>query len=187
MIPIPAVVAPAAQNILLPATYDLLWSTVAVLIIAIPFVKYVLPRVNKMLDERAEKIEGGIEAGEQARAEAEALRGQFAEETAAARREAAGIRDKAMEDGKAIVAEARVKAEEEYRRIVANAARQTEADRQAAEISLRADVGLLASELAARIVGEALKDSALQERVIDRFLADLEQERSAAPASRKEK
>ena len=43
-----------------------------------------------------------------------------------------------------------------------------------AEISLRTEVGMLASELASRIVGESLQDSALQSRVIDRFLAELE-------------
>ena len=46
------------------------------------------------------------------------------------------------------------------------------------EISLRTDVGLLASTLAERIVGEQLKDAELSARVIDRFLDGLE----AAPA-----
>ncbi len=167
-----------AQNVLIPATYDIVWSLVATLIIAIPFVKWVLPRINQMLDERAEKIEGGIAAGESARQEAEELRARFDDEIAAARREAAGIRETANDQAKAIVADARAKAEEEARRIVASANRQIEAERQAAEISLRTDVGMMASELAARIVGEALTDSEMQARVIDRFLTELE----AAPA-----
>ena len=45
---------------------------------------------------------------------------------------------------------------------------------QAAQISLRTDVGMLASTLAERIVGEQLSDTALSERVIDRFLDELE-------------
>ena len=48
------------------------------------------------------------------------------------------------------------------------------ADKQAAEISLHTDVGLLASDLAERIVGEQLTDTALSARVIDRFLDELE-------------
>ena len=43
--------------------------------------------------------------------------------------------------------------------------------------SLRAEVGTLATELASRIVGEALADSARQSRVIDRFLDELEARR----------
>ena len=58
------------------------------------------------------------------------------------------------------------------------AERQIQAEKQAAQISLRTDVGLLASTLAERIVGEQLKDAELSARVIDRFLDGLE----AAPA-----
>ena len=54
------------------------------------------------------------------------------------------------------------------------AERQIRADKQAAEISLHTDVGLLASDLAERIVGEQLTDTALSTRVIDRFLDELE-------------
>ncbi|NCD16372.1 MAG: F0F1 ATP synthase subunit B, partial [Actinobacteria bacterium] len=61
----------------------------------------------------------------------------------------------------------------EAERISANAARGIEAERQMAEISLRTEVGMLATELASRIVGETL-DPATQSRVIDRFLAELE-------------
>ena len=52
--------------------------------------------------------------------------------------------------------------------------RQILAEKQAAQISLRTDVGMLASTLAERIVGEQLSDTALSERVIDRFLDELE-------------
>lgn len=170
-------------DILLPAWYDIIWSLVVVAIIAIPLLKVVLPKINATLDERAEKIEGGIRAGEQARAEAAQLRASFDEEIANARKEAAAIREAASAEGKQIVAEAREKADAEARRISANAQRQIEAERQAAEISLRTDVGMLACELASRIVGESLQDGDMQSRVIDRFLADLENERVPASAT----
>jgi len=40
--------------------------------------------------------------------------------------------------------------------------------------TLRSEVGSLATELAGRIVGESLEDDARSNRVVDRFLADLE-------------
>ena len=178
---------PEGIDLLIPPWYDIIWSLVAIAIIAIPMVMFVLPKVTALLDERAEKIEGGIQAGEQARAAAAELRARFDQEIAEARREAAGIRDRAADEGKAIVAEARAKAESEAQRIVSNANRQIEADRQAAEISLRSEVGLMASELASRIVGETLTDGEMQTRVIDRFLADLEAERPAAIVAEGEK
>ena len=91
-----------------------------------------------------------------------------------ARREAARIRDNAQSEAKEIVAQARTDAQAEAAGIVEGAQRQILADKQAAQISLRTDVGMLATTLAERIVGEQLKDTALSERVIDRFLDDLE-------------
>jgi F-type H+-transporting ATPase subunit b len=51
---------------------------------------------------------------------------------------------------------------------------QIESERQAAVVSLRSEVGTLATTLAGRIVGETLEDDARAARVVDRFLADLE-------------
>lgn len=168
-------------NILLPAGYDIFWSAVALAVIAFVLGRKVLPKFTAMLDERAERIEGGLKAGEEAREEAARLRASFDAELADARREAARIRENANEEARQILAEARQKATAEAERISANAARGIEAERQMAEISLRTEVGMLASELASRIVGESLRDSALQSRVIDRFLDELESS-NAVPA-----
>ncbi|HLV57212.1 MAG TPA: F0F1 ATP synthase subunit B, partial [Actinotalea caeni] len=59
-------------------------------------------------------------------------------------------------------------------RIIETAHRQIEAERAAAVVSLREEVGGLATELASRIVGESLADEARQSRVIDRFLEELD-------------
>ncbi|MGM0385207.1 MAG: F0F1 ATP synthase subunit B [Actinomycetota bacterium] len=160
-------------NILLPAGYDIFWSAVALAVIAFVFGRLVLPKFTVMLDERSERIEGGLKAGAEARAEAERLRASFDAELAEARRQAAHIRETANEEARQILAEARQKAVAEAEKITANATRAIEAERQVAEISLRTEVGMLASELASRIVGESL-DPAIQSRVIDRFLEELE-------------
>ena len=46
--------------------------------------------------------------------------------------------------------------------------------------SLRAEVGTLATQLAGRVVGESLEDDARAQRVVERFLADLESGDGAA-------
>lgn len=164
----------ATQNPLLPAVYDIVWSLVIFAIIAGVLGWYAVPRLTKVLDERSERIEGGLRLAEEAKAEAADARERVEAEIAQARRESAAIRERAGEEGKQIVAEAQRKAQAEAERISANAHRQIEADRQAAQISLRSDVGMLATDLASRIVGESLTDQALQSRVIDRFLDDLD-------------
>ena len=55
-----------------------------------------------------------------------------------------------------------------------SAQRQIEADRLAAEHSLRTEVGALATTLAGRIVEASVADSDVSRQVVDRFLDELE-------------
>jgi F-type H+-transporting ATPase subunit b len=42
--------------------------------------------------------------------------------------------------------------------------------------SLRAEIGSLSVDLASRVVGESLESEARQRRIVDRFLAELEEQ-----------
>jgi F-type H+-transporting ATPase subunit b len=136
--------------------------------------KYVIPPINKAMTARQDAIRQQFTDLDQAKADAKAAEEEFRAQIADARHEAARIREEAREQGAAIIAEMREQAQAEASRIVEHAHSQLEADRQQAVTSLRAEVGSLATELAGRIVGEALEDQARQSRVVDRFLADLE-------------
>lgn len=159
---------------LVPASYDILWSAVSIAIIGLVFWRYVLPVFTRILDERTTRIEGGLARAERAQEEAAATLAEYQHQLAEARGEAARIREDARTEGEQIVAELRAKAAGDAARILENAQRQIEAERQQATITLRTEVGGLATELASRIVGEALDDSARQSRIIDRFLDELE-------------
>lgn len=161
-------------NPLLPADYDIIWSFVALVILGVFFTKFLLPRLNSVLDERISKIEEGLNLAEQAKADAEEARATRDSEIAAARQEAANIRDQANNEGSQILAESREQASAEATRILTQAQRQIEAERTAAVVSLRDEIGGLATELAGKIVGEALAEDARQSRVVDRFLDELE-------------
>ncbi|MFV0426818.1 MAG: F0F1 ATP synthase subunit B [Beutenbergiaceae bacterium] len=175
--------APEGIALFIPPGYDILWSVVVTVVIAFFFFKYLLPKINAILDERAAKIEGGIALAEKVQAEAADARAQTEAELNRARDDAAGIKSEASADGAAIVAQARAKAQTEAARILEAAERQIEAQRAAAVTSLREEVGGLATELASRIVGESLADDARQSRVIDRFLDELEGGLSAQTAA----
>jgi len=159
---------------ILPPLYEIFWAAIVLLLILLVVGRYALPRLYAVLDERARRIQEGLDLAdkaEQDQADAEKRAARLVDE---ARREAARIRDNAQSEAKEIVAQARTDAQAEAAGIVEGAQRQILADKQAAQISLRTDVGMLATTLAERIVGEQLKDTALSERVIDRFLDDLE-------------
>ena len=166
--------AEEAHNPLIPAIPDLVWGLVCFLIILALFWWKVLPSVKKLLDERAAKIEGGIERAEQAQREAAAALDKYNAQLAEARAEAGRIRELAREDGRKIIAEMREQAQAEAARVTAQAQAQIEAERQAAVTSLRAEVGTLAIDLASGVVGESLSDDRKAQALVDRFLAELE-------------
>jgi F-type H+-transporting ATPase subunit b len=169
-----AAVEEAGQNPFLPAGYDILWSTVVIVVIGLFFYKKLIPTLTRILDERTARIEGGIEKAEEMQAAADAALAENKRLLDEARQEAARVREEAQVEGKQIIVESRERAQAEASRIVENAHRQIEAERQQAMVSLRAEVGVLATELASRIVGEALRDEARRSRVVDRFLDELE-------------
>ena len=163
------------------------WSEVilALIVFAILFVllrKFVVPSFEKTFAERTQAIEGGLSAAESKQAEADAKLAELEKQLGDARHEAARIREDAREQGAAIIAEMRQQAQAEAARIVEHAHTQIEAERQQAVTSLRAEVGSLATSLAGRIVGESLDDDARQQRVIERFLADLEAQQGQSTA-----
>ena len=164
----------------IPEWYDIIWSAVCFVIILIFFWKYVLPRVQKLLDERGEAIEGNIAKADEAQRKAEAALEEYTAQLADARTEAGRIRETARDDSKKIVAEAKDAATVEAARVTASAQAQIEAERQTALVSLRSEVGTLAIDLASGVIGESLTDDAKATAVVDRFLAELEASEATA-------
>jgi F-type H+-transporting ATPase subunit b len=169
---------PLASNFLVP-NGTFIVELIAFAIIVFLLAKYVIPPINKAMTARQEAIRQQFADLDQAKTEAHEAEEEFRAQIADARHEAARIREEAREQGAAIIAEMREQAQAEAQRIVEHAHTQIEADRKAAVASLRNEVGTLATSLAGRIVGESLDDEARQSRVVDRFLADLDNERAA--------
>jgi len=163
-------------SVVLPPLYEIFWSALILLIILLVVGRYALPRIYSMIDERREAIQEGLEAAEKARADSAAASREKDELLRDAQAEAHQIREDARAQAQQIIAQARNDALAEAQRVQDAAQRQILAERQAAQISLRSDVGLLASELAEKLVGEHLENTDLTARVVDRFLDELEAE-----------
>jgi F-type H+-transporting ATPase subunit b len=166
--------AEANPNPLLPAIYDLTWSLIPFAIVLFLFWKVVLPNMQKTLDARAEKIEGGIAQAESAQKEAAEALEKYNALLAEARAEAADVKEKARAEGAIILAELKDQASADAAAITAKAHQQIEAERLAAIQSLRSEVGQLALDLAGRVIGEQVKDSKSSSAIVDRFLSDIE-------------
>lgn len=161
-------------NPLVPHTAELIAGLVAFTLLYLVLRAKVVPKFEKAFAERTDAIAGGIERAEKAQQDAEIALQKYTSQLSEAQGEAQKIREDARVQGAAIIEDLRAKAAAEAARITAAATASIEAERQQAITSLRKEVGALATELAGKIVGEALDDQVRQSRIVDRFIADLE-------------
>ncbi|MEV5507478.1 F0F1 ATP synthase subunit B [Streptomyces orinoci] len=135
--------------------------------------KMVLPRINKVLNEREQLTEGRIEEADETRAEAARVHAEYQELLAEARHEAARLRQESLEQGNAIIAELRAEGLRQREEIISAGHAVIDAERAVAEAELREQVGRLATELAGRIVGESVGEFVDRSGIVDRFMAEL--------------
>ena len=174
------------ENPLVPNLTELITGLIAFAIVFGLLAKLLLPRIQQTLEQRTDAIEGGLKRAEEAQAEAAQLLEQYRAQLADARHDAARLREEAKEQGARIIADMREQGQAEYARLTAAAQAQIEADKQRALASLRTEVGALSVQLASRVVGESLEDEARQRRIVDRFLAQLEQQSGSAASAEAE-
>ena len=158
----------------IPHPGELIVGIISFVILYVLYRRLVVPRLEAMLDERQRTIQGGIERAEAMQAEAKAALERYQAQLAEARTEAAQIRDQARAEGQQILEELRTQAQEESARIVARGQEQIQAARQQVVNELRGQIGLLAVDLAGRVVGESLTDDARRRGTVDRFLDELD-------------
>lgn len=171
-------IAANGVDLFLPETYDIVWSLIILIIVALFFYKFFLPKFQSVFDERTAKIEGVLAKAEQAQKDAEEAKKKYQAQLSTARVEASKIRDDARAEASHIIADARSRAETEAAQITANAERSLESQQQKAMVNLKGEVGSLATSLASKILGSELQDSAVQTQMIDQMLADMENDES---------
>ena len=158
----------------IPELYDIVWSLIILVVIALFFYKFFMPKFNAIFDERAAKIEGNIVKAQQARKDADDAKAKYEAQLNTARVEASKIRDDARAEASHIIADARSRAESDAAQITANAQRAIESQQRQAMVSLKGDVGTLAAALAGKILGAKLDDADVQTSMLDRMIADLD-------------
>ncbi len=161
-------------KLFIPQVYDIVWSLIILVIVAVFFYKFFMPKFNAIFDERAAKIEGNIAKAEQSKKDADAAKSKYEAQLSTARVEASKIRDDARAEASHIIADARSRAESDAAQITANAQRSIESQQQQALVSLKGEVGTLATALAGKILGAKLENSDVQSSMIDKMIDDLD-------------
>ena len=90
-------------NVLRVPLDELVIGTLAFLLVFVVLAKFAFPALNKVLEERATAIEGGLKRAEDSQAEAAALLDEYRAQLASARTEASNIRAAAQAEKTAIV------------------------------------------------------------------------------------
>ena len=163
-------------NPLLPTLPDLVWGTLAFVIILALFIWKVLPRLNKMLDARSRGDRGqhqvrrgraGRGAGRSREVHRSARRRARRGRDASASRLARTARRSSPSCASRPPPRPRASPRTRRRRSRWSASR-------ALVVAAQSDVGNLALDLAGGVIGETLSEDAKAQAVVDRFLAELE-------------
>lgn len=163
------VLAAEEKNPILPDVAELVYGTLAFIIVFAVLAKFAFPALGKMLKERSAKIQGNLDSAEQARVSAESELADYRTQLAGARDESNRIIEEARRTADQLRRDLQAKAEQEAQATVARAQEEIRAERDRVFQDLRAQVGVIAVELAGRVVGESLDPSAHQ-RLIDEYI-----------------
>lgn len=161
----------ASSNFLLPnATFFAELFAFAVVLFVLW--KWVVPVVSRAMSERQEQIRASIDEAAQARSEAHETLERYRAELAQARDEARQIVEDARHQAELTRRQLLQRAEQEAGRIIEAAREEAQHEREQVAGQLRADMGALVVELAARVIGEQL-DGERQLRLVDAYIEEL--------------
>jgi F-type H+-transporting ATPase subunit b len=157
---------------LYPHWNELLVGAIAFAILFFFMWKWVLPRLNAVLEERRERIRGELERAEQTRSQAERELAEYRSQLADAREQSNRIIDEARRTADQLRRDLQSKAEQEAQSTVLRAQEEIRAERDRVFQELRGQIADMAVELAGRVVGASL-DRTTHERLIDAYIAEV--------------
>ena len=159
-------------GVILPAAAELVYGTVAFLIVFLILRKVAFPRLNTMLDERTAAIQGKMEQADARLNEAEQAKRDYQASISDARGEGARIIDEAKAQAEQVRANLVAQAEEEAAAIRERARADAAAERERTLSELRAEVGRMSVDLASKIVGKEL-DASTHQALVDDYIQNL--------------
>ncbi len=154
---------------LYPHLSEIIVGAIAFAIVFAFMSKWVIPRLNKILEDRRDKIQGDLERAEATRREAEAELARYREQLAKAREEANRIIEEGRRTAEQLRTDLQARAEQEAQATVARATEEIRAERDRVLRELSAQVGQIAVELAERVVEKEL-DKTTQQKLVDEFI-----------------
>jgi F-type H+-transporting ATPase subunit b len=159
-------------DLVLPETAELIFGTLAFLIVLGVLMKVAFPKIRASIEAREKAIAGDLEGAEGQRAEAHKLLEDYKAQLANARSEANKVIEEARQSAEQVRKDLIAKAEEDAKGVVARAQEQIEQDRTRTMSELRGEVADLAVSLAEKVVGRSL-DRSSQTQLVDEYIKEV--------------
>lgn len=157
-----------------PAVGTIIWTVFIFILFVFLLAKFAWKPVLKAIKAREEMIRGSLDAAAKAREEMLVLQADNEAILKKAREE----RDKILRDARLaydkMMADAREKGIQEAEALVTRAKESIEREKNAALTEVKNEVANLAIEVASKVLGEKLKNDDEQQRLIQRYLKEIE-------------
>jgi len=158
-----------APNVLLPEINEIIWGAIGFLVVLLFMLKFGFPAAKKYMTERTAKIQADLDAAEQAKADAEAVKADYESKVSDAKAEAGRIIEEARQDADRLRADQQARLNEELVAARAQAQADIDAAKAQAMSELRGEVATIAIGAAESVVGANL-DRDAQTRLIEDYI-----------------
>lgn len=161
-----------APNPILPATDELVWGTIAFVILFAGLSKVALPAIKKTMAARSAKIEGDLGAAASAKTEADKMLGDYKAQLADAKSQSDRIIDEARQQAESVRKDLIARAESDAQAIRTKASEDLGAQAERLKSELETHVKSLSLDLAEKVVGSNMNRET-NSALVDRYIAEL--------------
>lgn len=151
----------------------LFWTTVIFGLFWFIIGKYAFRPMATALKKREQDIQDSLDEAKKAREEMANLKAENEQLLKEAREERSKILKEAKEAKDTIISEAKAKAKEEAKKIVSSAKQEIENQKMAALIEVKNQVGLMALDVAEKVLKKELKGDSNQEAFVNKLVDDI--------------
>jgi F-type H+-transporting ATPase subunit b len=161
-----------SKNPILPSGAELVWGIVSFTILFIILWKFAFPAVNKMMQDRSDRIRNSLDEADRVRGEAEDILAEYQRQLSDARNEANRIIEEARQAAEQLRQELLQRADQEVAELRERQLEDLRLAQERAVTQLQSQVRNLAIDLAERVVNDNLdRDRNLQ--LVDHYIAEL--------------
>jgi F-type H+-transporting ATPase subunit b len=158
-----------AKNPILPETNEIIWGSLAFLILLIGMWKFAFPAVTKMMNDRTERIRSNLDSAEKVKTEAQQILDEYQRQLADAKSEANRIIEEARQTAEALRRDLMQRAEAEVAELRQRSSEDIAAAQERALNDMRARIATLVIGAAEKVVERNL-DRDTNNALIESFI-----------------